>query len=140
MSDSAATASAAPPLRLAPHFPFIAKPCAGVAKPFFDCFSKKSVQPEGGVRRWACVVVWGCTALCVGDVVGRGRGWPRVRVTWCPSVGRAQQDPDSAANALAACIALMGPYDECTRKHLQSRKQRVYRAPEAYTGVAQDDE
>lgn len=37
-------------LRLAPHFPFVPKPCAAVAEPFFACFSEKSAQPPGGVR------------------------------------------------------------------------------------------
>lgn len=37
-------------LRVAKHFPKVLKPCKDVAKPFFDCFSTNSVQPEGGVR------------------------------------------------------------------------------------------
>lgn len=41
---------------------------------------------------------------------------------------------------MAACAALMVPYDDCVSKHLKSRKQKIYRAPEAYTGVPGTDE
>lgn len=143
-----------PQLRLAPHFPFVPKPCAAVAEPFFQCFSDKSVQPEGGVRSRTCHrarcslspplsrLAW-CWTTCwwhwrwLGLVCGVCAGTGGRRLTTCVC-GRGvcvwtRQDPHSGRRALAACAELMKPYDECTRKHLASRKQKIYRAPEAYT-------
>lgn len=116
-------------LRLAPHFPFVPKPCAAVAEPFFDCFSQASVQPPGGVQRHHT------TSSTTAVMQHPSRLWlPRPLSPLSPP---CFQDKDAGRKALVKCAPLMTAYDTCTRDHLAGRKQKVYRAPATYR-VASD--